>query len=126
LEAKIFSTAPNGMKVHWQVDAANPDELYQNVTSLLALAAHDGFVADNGFGTPAPARQPAQAQKAQGQSFREKIGVPAEDTGAPACETCGGPTELKHGQSQKGPWAGYFCINTKNLPQNQRHKPIWQ
>lgn len=43
----------------------------------------------------------------------------------PACGVCGGPTEEKSGTGRRGPWKGHFCINSKNLPQNDRHPVQW-
>ena len=66
MEAKIFSSTPEGLKVHWQVDADSVGALTASVAELLAYLADNEdvgqFGPDNGFGTqpaPRPAAVPA-------------------------------------------------------------------
>lgn len=48
------------------------------------------------------------------------------DDSTPVCPDCHGPTEFKNGSAKNGkPWAGYFCIRTKDAPRNSRHTPVW-
>lgn len=63
---------------------------------------------------PAPVQPQPQYQQPVQQAY---IG--------PVCGTCGGPTEQKSGTGRKGPWSGHFCLNSKNLPQDQRHPVAW-
>lgn len=50
----------------------------------------------------------------------------SEQEGQPVCPDCHGPTEFKNGKAQNGkPWAGYFCLRTKDEPKNRRHTPVW-
>lgn len=66
--------------------------------------------------------QPQARSVNQGQAYTQ--GSPQGDLNPP-CTTCGGPTRFKSGNGQKGPWSGYFCINTERAPKGQGHKPIW-
>ena len=71
MQAKIFSSAPDGIKVHWEISAEKIGLLISDVTGLLKWLTDNEeigqFGPDNGFGTqpaPRPAVLPAAPQPA--------------------------------------------------------------
>ena len=49
-----------------------------------------------------------------------------EEDKNPACPDCGASTEYKTGTAKNGkPWAGYFCLATKNADRNHKHGIVW-
>jgi hypothetical protein len=76
---------------------------------------------------PAPVQpQPQYQQPAQQGPPLPAAQLPGQQASlTPACTECGGPTEHKSGTGRTGPWSAYMCINTRNAPRGQGHKPQW-
>lgn len=76
-----------------------------------------------------PTTQPASGghQESQGQQSAQTAtagGQSSQSQGSlnPQCEQCGGSTIEKSGTSSRGPWRGYFCVNSTK---ENKHPVIW-
>lgn len=109
-EFRMYAIDRHGFKVNWTIRAGTTaEELNALISRQGALSqwmqAHEYTPDDFGIGASKP-------------------GAPAVARG-PVCNDCGGPMEHKTGTGKKGPWSGWFCVNTSNAPRAQQHSPIW-
>ena len=71
MEAKLFTESPEGIKIHWQVDADNVVALTKNTDDLLNWLIGNEFHGDPGFGktTVAPDAIPFRPKQDDGVPF---------------------------------------------------------
>ena len=117
-EFRVHSIDSHGYWINWRIVAGTTTEqlndLVQREGQLSNWLQSHNYTPDS-FGTTGTAKPPVRQA--------EPVGA---DPDSPACDDCGGPMEYKTGKAKNGKaWSGYFCIATKDAPQNRKHAVHW-
>lgn len=133
MKANVFVRTPDGYKAHFEVnddrEGASPEYLMQEFESLMTLLVAKGYTPESPAWVPdttAPVQQaPRNAPQAASGAIKPVPIRPADDR--IVCPDCGGETEYHSGTSQKTgkPWAGWFCVASKDYPDAKKHQKVW-